>query len=103
MQYRRLGSTGLSISAISFGTGPVSGLLTSTAIDRQRSVISRALELGVNWFDTAASYGHGQSETNLGAALAGIHCEHPLHVATKVRVQSTPEKDLRPLVVAAVK
>ena len=103
MQFRPLGSTGLSVSAISFGAGPVSGLLTSNSVDTQRSVISRAIELGVNWFDTAATYGNGQSEANLGAALAGIRSEQSLHVATKVRVQLTTETDLRPLVVASVK
>ncbi|HEY2252109.1 MAG TPA: aldo/keto reductase [Planctomycetaceae bacterium] len=103
MQYRQLGSTGISVSAVSFGAGPVSGLLTSTAVDSQRAVISRAVELGVNWFDTAAAYGDGQSEANLGAALAEIRSEQPLHVATKVRVRLTTETDLRPLVVASVK
>jgi aryl-alcohol dehydrogenase-like predicted oxidoreductase len=103
MQYRPLGTTGLSVSAISFGAGPVSGLLTSTSVDTQRSVVSRAIELGVNWFDTAATYGQGQSEANLGVALAAIRTEQPLHVATKVRVQLTTEPDLRPLVVASVR
>jgi len=102
MQFRPLGSTGLTVSAVSFGGGPVSGLLTSTSVDTQRSVISRAVELGVNWFDTAATYAHGQSEANLGLALAGIHSEQPLHVATKVRVQVPTKTDLRSLVVASV-
>jgi aryl-alcohol dehydrogenase-like predicted oxidoreductase len=57
----------------------------------------------VNWFDTAATYGYGQSEANLGAALSDIRCEHPLHVATKIRVRLTTETDLRSLVVASVK
>jgi aryl-alcohol dehydrogenase-like predicted oxidoreductase len=103
MQYRPLGSTGLSVSAISFGAGPVSGLLTSASNEAQQSVIARAVELGVNWFDTAATYCHGQSEANLGAALAVIRSEQPLHLATKVRVQLTTETDLRPLVVASVR
>ncbi len=103
MQYRPLGLTGIAVSAVSFGAGPVSGLLTSGAVDAQRAVISRAVELGVNWFDTAATYGDGQSEANLGAALAGIRSEQPLHMATKVRVRLTTETDLRPLVVASVK
>jgi len=103
MQYRPLGSTGISVSVVSFGAGPVPGLLTTTAVDSQRAVIARAVELGVNWFDTAATYGDGQSEANLGAALAGIHGAQPLHVATKVRVRLTTETDLRPLVAASVK
>lgn len=103
MQYRPLGSTGIAVSTVSFGAGPVSGLLTSAAFETQLAVISRAIRLGVNWFDTAATYGEGQSESNLGAALAEIRSEQPLHVATKVRVRLTTETDLRPLVVTSVK
>lgn len=102
MQYRRLGATGISVSAVSFGAGPVSGLMTSVTSDVQRAVISRAVERGVNWFDTAATYADGRSEAGLGEALAGIRCERPLHVATKVRVRLTSETDLRPLVLESV-
>jgi aryl-alcohol dehydrogenase-like predicted oxidoreductase len=103
MQYRPLGSTGISVSAVSFGAGPVSGLLTGGAVDAQRAVIQKAVELGINWFDTAATYGDGRSEFQLGAALSGLGSDQPLHVATKVRVQLTTQTDLRPLVVASVK
>lgn len=104
MQYRPLGSTGLLVSTVSFGAGPVSGLLTAgSPADAQRAVIAKAVELGVNWFDTAATYGQGHSEIGLGAALAELQTDHPLHVATKVRVQLTTETDLRPFVVASVK
>ena len=103
MEYRPLGNTGILVSAISFGAGPVSGLLTGNAIDTQREVVRKAVDLGVNWFDTAATYGNGQSEQSLGAALADIRTDHPLHVATKVRVQLTSQTDLRPLVVESVK
>ena len=68
MQYRPLGTTGLSVSAIAFGTGPVSGLMTSMSNNAQQSVIAKAVELGVNWFDTAATYANGLSESGLGAA-----------------------------------
>ncbi len=103
MQYRPLGSTGISVSAVSFGAGPVSGLLTGDAVDTQREVVQRAVQLGVNWFDTAASYGNGQSEFHLGAALSDMRLDQPLHVATKVRVQLTTQTDLRPQVVTSVK
>ena len=103
MQFRPLGLTGISVSAVSFGAGPVSGLLTTASLELQTSVIQRAVELGVNWFDTAATYGEGRSEANLGAVLSGIRCEHPLHVATKVRVMPTMTGDLRPFVVQSVR
>lgn len=102
MEYRQLGNTGISVSAISFGAGPVSGLLTGNAIDTQRDVVQKAVSLGVNWFDTAATYGNGQSEQSLGTVLASIQADRPLHVATKVRVQLTNQTDLRPLVVESV-
>lgn len=102
MEYRPLGQTGISVSAISFGAGPVSGLLTGSTHDSQHEVVQRAIDIGVNWFDTAATYGNGRSEESLGQALARSRSVRPLHVATKVRVQLTTQTDLRPLVVESV-
>jgi len=107
MNLRPLGSTGLHVSAVAFGAGPVSGLLTGMAEETQRAVIARAVEQGVNWFDTAATYSDGNSELGLGRALATlrkeIRTDQPLHVATKVRVRLTNETDLRPLVVESLR
>ncbi len=103
MKYRPLGSTGLQVSEISFGAGPVSALMTGSDQDRQRAVVARAVELGINWFDTAAGYGNGQSEASLGAVFASLPLLQPVHVATKVRLQLDQETDLRPLVVASVR
>ncbi len=102
MKYVPLGSTGIAVSAVSFGAGPVSGLLTGDAVDRQRAVLAKAVELGVNWFDTAATYGNGKSELGLGASLAGLKSDRPLHIATKVRVQSS-QPDLRAFTVASIR
>lgn len=103
MKYRPLGSTGLQVSEISFGAGPVSALMTGSDQDRQRAVVARAVERGINWFDTAAGYGNGRSEASLGAALATLPLPQPIYVATKVRLQLDQETDLRPLVVASVR
>lgn len=104
MKYRTLGATGLTVSEVSFGAGPVSGLLTDGNYDERRAVVSRAIELGVNWFDTAAGYGAGKSEANLGEALAILEStSRPIHIATKVRLLIEHETDLRPLVVACVR
>ena len=86
MEYRNLGSTGIRVSAISFGAGPVSQLLTGERNATQRETVRRAIELGVNWFDTAASYGDGQSEENLGRVLSDLGAQEQVHVATKVRL-----------------
>ncbi len=85
MQYRTLGQTGLAISVLSFGAGPISTLMVGDESDRQRAVVAYAIERGINWFDTAATYGNGQSEANLGRVLQELG-NPSVHVATKVRL-----------------
>lgn len=85
MIYRALGRTGLRVSAIAFGAGPVSGLMTGSDIDAQRAAVARAIEGGINWFDTAPGYGQGKSEENLGHVLSELGAKG-VHVATKVRL-----------------
>lgn len=69
MEERRLGATGLRVSALGFGCGNVGGLVVrGTRAERERA-IGRALELGITYFDTAPSYGDGLSEQHLGQAL----------------------------------
>ncbi|MCH2131491.1 MAG: aldo/keto reductase [Pirellulaceae bacterium] len=86
MQYTTLGSTSLRVSRLAFGAGPVPELMTENQQDRQRNVVKRALDCGINWFDTAATYGQGKSEANLGATLAALGASHDVYLATKVRV-----------------
>jgi aryl-alcohol dehydrogenase-like predicted oxidoreductase len=85
MHYRKLGNTGLSVSVLSFGAGPISQLMIGDDRARQRSVSDYAIERGVNWFDTAATYGGGKSEANLGRVLHELG-NPAVHVATKVRL-----------------
>jgi aryl-alcohol dehydrogenase-like predicted oxidoreductase len=86
MQYRTLGRTGIRVSVLAFGAGPVSGLMTGTDPDAQLAVVRRALDAGINWFDTAPGYGRGASETNLGRALRALGRSASVHIATKVRL-----------------
>ena len=86
MEYRSLGQTGIRVSAISFGAGPVSQLLTGNDRQRQLATVVAAVEGGINWFDTAATYGNGESERNLGRLLAELKAADRVHVATKVRL-----------------
>jgi len=72
MEYRTLGRTGLKVSALAFGCGDVGGIMVRGApADRERAV-ARAVELGINYLDTAPSYGSGQSERNTGAVLRAL-------------------------------
>ncbi|MCE5237922.1 aldo/keto reductase [bacterium] len=95
MQYRLLGRTNLTVSALGFGAGPVAALMTDpAAADRQRQTVQAALDAGVNWFDTAPGYGDGASERQLGRALAELGALQRVHVATKVRLQPGEERDV---------
>ena len=87
MEKRRFGRTGLELSALGFGCGAVGGLMIKgTAADRERAV-ARALELGINYFDTAQMYGNGESERNLGRVLQTLKPD--VYVGTKVRLPPT--------------
>lgn len=86
MEYRRLGSTGLDVSALAFGAGPVPATMTSDDPDAQAAVVCRAIDRGINWFDTAAGYGQGKSEAALGAAVRKAPASDRVHIATKVRL-----------------
>ena len=72
MEYRRLGRTGLSVSILSLGSGGPNRFGQSRYTPRNSilRLVRHALELGINFFDTASSY--GQSESLLGKALQGI-------------------------------
>lgn len=86
MQLRQLGSTEISISPLAFGAGPVSALMTGDNTKLQIAVLRQVLDAGINWIDTAATYGTGQSETNLGRALHKLDATNAVHIATKVRL-----------------
>ncbi|MBI4306307.1 MAG: aldo/keto reductase, partial [Chloroflexi bacterium] len=57
MQYRALGSTGIQISAIVFGAGAVGGVVFKKERPVRLEALRRALAAGINWIDTAPSYG----------------------------------------------
>lgn len=96
MQYRRLGNTGIDVSVVAFGAGPVPALMTGdSSLERRAATIERAIELGINWFDTAATYGEGRSESNLGEALHELDPANRIHVATKVRLPPGELHDIR--------
>ena len=81
-----LGSTGMEISRVGFGAWAIGGGgwefgWGPQADDESIAAIHRALEIGVNWIDTAAAYGFGRSEQIVGRALRGMR-ERP-YVFTK--------------------
>ena len=81
MQYRELGRTGWKVSAISFGAWAIGGTWGNVQDEESLAALHRALDLGVNFFDTADVYGNGRSEQ----LLAKLRKERPepFYVATK--------------------
>jgi L-galactose dehydrogenase/L-glyceraldehyde 3-phosphate reductase len=84
VKHRAFGRTGLQVSEIVFGGGFVGGILLHQDDDTRRAAIRRALDGGVNWIDTAPSYGDGKSEEALGWLLAEV--EETPYLSTKVRI-----------------
>ena len=73
MEYRKFGATDITVSAIGFGchdaSKPTKGLWGDEYIDRMCATVNRAIDAGINCFDTAPHYGLGDSEKMLGRAL----------------------------------
>jgi aryl-alcohol dehydrogenase-like predicted oxidoreductase len=89
----QLGATGLEITRLGFGAWAIGGGgwefgWGPQEDDESIAAIHRALELGVNWIDTAAAYGFGHSEGVVGRALEGLE-ERP-HVFTKASLVPGP-------------
>ena len=85
MKRRKFGTTGLEISEVVFGAGAVGGLLIDADDATRRGALWLALDLGINWIDTAPSYGNGASETALGWLLQEVPEERRPHISTKVQ------------------
>ena len=100
MDYRPLGSTGIRVSEIGFGCGNVGGLMIRGEHGDQVKAAARAIELGINYFDTAPSYGDGQSEINLGQVLKELSAD--VYVGTKFRVTTHEPGRIRGNVIASV-
>lgn len=101
MEKRRLGKTGLDVSLLGFGCGAVGGLMVGgTPADQERAV-ARALELGVNYFDTAAQYGNGRSEENIGRVIKSLKLKD-IYLGTKVRLPATEPGQIAAGITAAL-
>lgn len=95
MQYRPLGKTGLDVSAIGLGTwamggdrwGPIDDAESLAALDQARN-------LGVNFFDTADSYGRGHSEEVLGKWLKTVARDRVYHpvISTTIPGAKNPQQ-----------
>ncbi len=100
MQTRVLGRTGLEVSVLGFGCGAVGGLMVKGDAADQERAVARALDLGINYFDTAAMYGNGELERNLGRVLKRLKPD--LYLGTKVRVPAAERRNIAAAVVGSL-
>ncbi len=81
MQYNKLGRAGIRISEISFGSWITFG--KQIELNEVKALIHAAVERGINFFDNAEAYAHGEAETLMGKALQDFHRED-LVISTKI-------------------
>lgn len=89
MELRRLGRTGLQVSALSFGASALGGVFGDVDEADAIAAVHAALDAGINTFDVAPAYGATRSETVLGKALEGI-ARHRYRLSTKVGKYTDP-------------
>jgi aryl-alcohol dehydrogenase-like predicted oxidoreductase len=100
MQYRTIGKTGLRVSEIGFGCGNNAVLMVKAPYEEQVKVVRRALDAGINFFDTAFAYGLGKSEENLGRVLKEVGA-HPV-ISTKIRLEADCVADVKAATIGAI-
>ena len=98
MQQRPLGTTGLTVSALTvsalgYGAGNVGGLMVRGTHEQQVAAVKRALDAGITYFDTAPLYGYGLSDQHLGAVLTELAAWGRVAVGTKVRLSADDLRD----------
>jgi aryl-alcohol dehydrogenase-like predicted oxidoreductase len=91
MQYRELGRTGWKVSTVSFGAWAIGGSWGSVDDRQSLAALHRAIDLGVNFIDTADVYGDGRSE-RLVAKLRSERSEE-IHIATKAGRRLDPHNN----------
>ncbi len=88
MRTRPLGRTGFEVSTVSFGAWAIGGTWGPVSDDESLAALRRAVELGINFFDTADVYGDGRSEQLL--ARLRRETRTPFYIATKAGRRAQP-------------
>lgn len=88
MKYRKLGRTGWNVSEVSFGAWAIGGTWGTVDDEQSLKALHKALDLGVNFFDTADVYGDGRSEKLL--AKLKKECQEKFYIATKAGRRLSP-------------
>jgi len=89
MEQRRFGRTGLTVPVITYGGGWVGGLIIRADEEVREGILNQAVAAGIDWIDTAASYGNGASETVLGAWLSKLASDARPRISTKFNIDTS--------------
>ena len=92
MKKRHFARTGLDVSEVVLGGGIVGGILILPDEDVRQKALERVIAAGINWIDTAASYGNGVSEQTIGCHLP--HLNPRPHISTKFIVAPEDHGDV---------
>ncbi|HEU4627286.1 MAG TPA: aldo/keto reductase [Steroidobacteraceae bacterium] len=93
MQYKQLGRSGLVVSRLCVGSASFGGCAEQTwrtDCKTAEAIVRKALEKGINFFDTGPTYGAGEAEAILGAALRATASRDEYVIATKVFFATGP-------------
>lgn len=96
MEYRKIGKTDMEASVVSLGGWAIATDKTWGRQEEADSIatIHTALDLGINYFDTAEGYGYGMSEVILGKALAGLRQQVLIITKIEVDLEYTPRDEV---------
>lgn len=99
MEYRILGKSGLKVSVLGFGCGEVGGIMLADDYQLTVRCVERALETGINYFDTAQLYGDGRSEETLGRVLQELKPD--VVVGTKMKLNAKEMEQIESSIIQA--
>tara|TARA_B110000967_G_scaffold209074_1_gene263627 strand:- start:1978 stop:2907 length:930 start_codon:yes stop_codon:yes gene_type:complete len=83
MESKQLGKTDIMVPIYSIGTSPFGNMYGETNLKELQNIVVKAIDNGINYFDTSPYYGLKRSEINLGKCLKGIP-RHDYYISTKV-------------------
>src|SRR5258708_14610946 len=92
MERHRFGNSDLTVSAIGLGCYGMSGVYGPADDAESIATISRALDLGVNFLDTSARYGHGPNHRLIGQAIRGRSTRGVIHSESRSPRDGSPHE-----------